>query len=114
MLRTSILGVTLIAGLVAGCFNQSRPAGAGPIYRHHFIGTAAALASTNGTQFEEVWNLPVSQQLREYLLPKLAKAPRGLWQTQLPRDAADQTNLVRPLIEDLIRAESYLEIRGAE
>lgn len=109
-----VIGVTLVA-IGGGCQDQRerKAAGGGPLYRHHFVGSQSALAGTNGTIFKEIWGLPTSDRLRQLVLDKIAKAPREYWKSQLPKDAPDHVELIRPLLDDLVRAESFLEVRGS-
>ena len=42
----------------------------------------------------------------------LAKAPREFWLKKLPANTPDVSALARPLLDDLLAAESWMEIRG--
>jgi hypothetical protein len=101
-----------LATVASGCLEQSsRKPTAGPIYRHHFAGTLAVSKSTNAVKLNEIGALPASRELREQIVQKLARAPRLAWQKQLSGNAPDQADLFRPLIDDLIQQESYVEVR---
>ena len=108
-----ILTGLLSLNLAAGCAEQAaRSGGDATVYRHHFVGWGAISGSTNGTKLKEVAALPGSQQLREHILQKLAAGPRQLLEKQLPTNAVDNAALFRPLFDDLLSAESYVEVRG--
>src|SRR5437667_12596239 len=117
-----LLAATAMA--LAGCFDKPRSAGPsttryskssgqsanGPLYRSHFIGMFAVNQGTNASRLKEVWSLPASQDLRKQALDKIAKTPFQLWQKSLPAGAVDQPALIRPLLDDLVNSESYIEL----
>jgi hypothetical protein len=82
----------------------------------HFVGTAQISGSPSDSLLEELWRLPAAVQLKEQTLGKLAKAPFKLLQRRAAPGSLDYAPLFRPLLEDLLSSESYLEIRalGAE
>jgi hypothetical protein len=82
------------------------------LYWHHFVGLAQTGQTTNGSKFKEILALPATKSLREHVLQRAAAAPRQWWRHQLPADATDQAALFRPLLDDLLDAESHLELRG--
>ena len=82
------------------------------IARVHFIGGAQVLADPNSARLKQIANLPVSGELREQTLQKLATAPFRYLQAKVPDKTTDNAALIRPLWEDLLRAEFYLEMRG--
>src|SRR6266404_449798 len=105
-----VLGVSLGAFL-AGCDDKSKPiAASGPLYQSHFIGMAQLDQSTNAPKLKEVWALPSSEALRKQALEKIAKTPFTLWQKSLPSGATDRPELIRPLLDDLLSAESFVEL----
>lgn len=106
-----------IAGLGLGLGCLERPlgkanTGTGLLYRHQFAGTAALAKSSNGTKLKEILALPETKGLQDYALPMLAKAPREFWLKKLPANTPDVSALARPLLDDLLAAESWMEIRG--
>jgi hypothetical protein len=79
----------------------------------HWLGLKQLQADANSGSFMKVWNLPESQKLEIQTLDKLAaqawKAPQGTNATAMP--AANPPNpLLRPLLDDLVQAECYLEV----
>lgn len=103
--------VALSLGL--GCLEQPlRTTGDGLLYRYQFIGTSAVAKGSEATNLKKVLALPETRGLLDYALPLLAKAPREFWRAKLSPTAPDTSALVRPLLDDLVAAESYLEVRG--
>src|SRR5690348_13518739 len=80
-------------------------AGTDLIARVHFIGGAQVLADPNSTRLREIANLPVTGELREQTLKKLATAPFRYLQPKIANKTTDNAALIRPLWEDLLRAE---------
>jgi hypothetical protein len=111
------LGPVLLAIMLGltGCFEQSKGAERRtPVYRSQFIGMANLNAGTNAARLKEVWALPVSEELRNQALTSIAKAPLKLWERSLPNGVKDQPELMRPLLDDLLSAESYVELNGRD
>src|SRR5207245_2895935 len=80
--------------------------------RVHFIGTAQVMADTNSARLKEMSGLPASKDLLEDILQKLATTPYRLFKNKLDSDAKPSAELIRPLVEDVFRAESYTEMRA--
>lgn len=79
--------------------------------RWQFAGSAAVHADTNGQVVHATWAHPLSQSLRRETFDKLAAALRKLASPgQATNNAPDP--LVRPVLDDLLSAESYAEWRG--
>ncbi len=90
------------------------------VSRLHWLGKKRLGAETNAAYFMSIWNLPESARLEAQTLDKLALAP---WRSQLTNDFLTVTNyqplvadhplasLLRPLLQDIVDQESYLEIR---
>src|SRR5262245_55304820 len=105
----------------AGTKAAAPPATALPdlVARVHWLGKKRLAADTNAASFLEVWNLPESAKLEAQTLDKLAVAPWHPWttnQSSITNYAALVSNLppaalLRPLLDDLVQEESYLEIR---
>jgi hypothetical protein len=109
MLRRLFLCVGLGA-LAAGCLEQSsRKNPAGPLYRHHFVGSIEVNRSTNAAKLKEIWALPASRALQEQISGKLARVPHQV--LKAAQTGPDHAELFSPLIDDLLRQESYVEIR---
>jgi hypothetical protein len=106
------LSVTLLA---TGCFEQAGGARSykGPLFRYQFAGRAHLPAGTNAARFREIDALPATAELRAALAQKLAGAALPFWRKELPAGATDQSALLRPLFDDFLVAEAFVEIRGA-
>ena len=92
----------------------------------HWVGLEQIGRETNAANFMGVWNLPESRQLTAQTLDKLALALGG-WSpaTNVTSHTSLVTNYqslvtshpvaarLRPLLEDLLQAESYVELRQA-
>jgi hypothetical protein len=108
-----LLGLTA-AVLTAGCFDQAGGARSykGPLLRYHSASRAQLAAGTNATVLKEIAAKSATADLRGHLAQKLAAATLPFWRKDLPADATDQSTLLRPLLEDFLSAEAYLEVRG--
>ena len=83
------------------------------LVRCHFVGTASLSDNTNATKLKELWSLPETQRLAEQTLLKLAHAPRTLYGEQVTTSQDDRgAALLRPLFDDLLRQEFFLQVRG--
>lgn len=82
------------------------------IARIHFVGSANAGRDTNATLVAGVWALPETQKLKNQTLDKLALAPFKLAKRHGTASTNDFAAFVRPLLDDLVRAESWTELRG--
>ncbi len=80
--------------------------------RLHWLGKKQLAGEPNATNFMAIWNLPESARLEAQTLDKLATAPWRFWQTNIAVSNAP-TSLLRPLLDDLVQEESYLEVRTA-
>jgi len=115
MRHISVIFGLIILGCGAGCLEKSSTnagTAATVIYRHHFLGAAHLRQGTNYGALAPVFALPASRELGEQSLQKLSKAPQELWQKFLPAGASSQPAQFRPLLDDLVSAESYAEVRG--
>lgn len=82
-----------------------------PILKFHWLGKNRLATEANATNFMAIWNLPESAKLEAQTLDKLATAPWRLWQTNVAVSNAP-TALLRPLLEDLVNHEVYVEAQG--
>src|SRR5215204_5970496 len=85
--------------------------------RVHWLGKKRLSGETNAAYLMSIWNLPESARLEAQTLTKLSTAPwRFFGQTGVTNANAAATNefplavLFRPLLEDLLSEESYLEM----
>ena len=123
-----ILSGLIVLGLFSGGCSKSKtklsnlqdPVQAAPtnqpmnlVAKVHFIGTAALMADTNAaTRLKEIADLPATTEARELILQKLAMAPYRLLQKKIAPGSKDEAASIRPLLEDLLQREFYLEARG--
>jgi hypothetical protein len=123
--------VALLLALQAGCKKsepEKKSGGESPpsqnytnsasgelIARIHWRGKKRIAADPNAAAFITIWNLPETQRLETQTLDKLALAPWDLPRSGTNLAATIATNtgsgLLRPLLDDLLQEESYLEIR---
>ncbi len=106
--------------LVVGC-SKSEPTATGSrtatqpsnsVARLHWLGKKRLAAENNATNFMALWRLPESARLETQTLDKLSTAPWRLLKTAIPLSNAPVA-LLRPLLDDLVQEESYLEVHGA-
>src|SRR5205823_5131716 len=93
---------------------NTSPAAAGDVLvRSHFVGTASLAGDTNGAAFKQIWALPETSRFAEQTLQKLAHSPRVFYGDQItPAQDERGAALLRPLLDDLLRHESFLQVRG--
>lgn len=99
--RKALIVYTLLAGAVAVSAETSS--------RLHWLGRRQLAAETNAARFMDIWKLPASARLEAQLLDKLAQAAAARWSGATNIAAAR----LRPLLDDLVQAESYAEVRHA-
>lgn len=111
---TAIIAVGLVLA-VGGCFDPASGPRSyeGPLFRYHFSGRAGFPAGTNAARFKEIEALPSTAALRSDIARKFASALLPFWRDSLPAGAGDQSALLKPLLEDLLTTEAFLEVRGA-
>lgn len=107
------LGLLLVI-LVGGCFEQTTGSRTykGPLFRYHYSGRAGLPAGTNATRFKEIDALPSTAALRSDIAQKLSAALLPFWRDSLPAGVPDQSALLKPLVEDLLTTEAFVEVRG--
>ncbi len=84
----------------------------GLIARVHFVGTDRISADANATRLKELAALPETAALRAFFLAKAATIPYREYQTRLA-GTNECTELISPLLDDLLRGESFLEARSS-
>ncbi len=82
------------------------------VARLHWLGKKRLAAESNATNFMDLWNLPESAKLEAQTLEKLSTAPWRLLSAATPLSNAP-TSVLRLLLEDMVREESYLEVQAA-
>ena len=114
--------ISLVAGLISGvgCRKKdatqatSEPAASEILARCHFVGSAQLAGNTNATKLKEIQGLAETQRFIEQTLQKLAHAPRTLFGDKItPEQDERGATLLRPLLDDLLGHESFLQARGA-
>ncbi|MBM3880176.1 MAG: hypothetical protein FJ387_10735 [Verrucomicrobia bacterium] len=78
----------------------------------HFAGTLALAGDTNAALLRSALATPTSHALIEHTLDKLARAPQRFFSNRLAVATPEPALLLRPLLDDLLRAETYIECRG--
>jgi hypothetical protein len=110
-----------LALLLAGCSKSPTPnaesdsalrTSPSALLKFHWLGKQRLATEANATNFMAIWNLPESAKLEAQTLDKLATAPWRLWQTNVAVSNAP-TALLRPLLDDLVQHEVYVEATGA-
>lgn len=87
-----------------------RGAGGNPlIFRVHSVGAEQLFAAPEAAKLAELRGLKSSAALREEVLTRFALLPSFWLGDSLPKGAASQTNLFRPLLDDLLTHECYLD-----
>src|SRR3974390_2011612 len=90
----------------------SKPAVDNTIARLHWLGKKRLEGETNAIFFMSIWDLPESAKLEAQTLDKLALSIAGSLATGTnPAATTNSTTIaiIRPLLEDLVKEESYLE-----
>jgi hypothetical protein len=114
------LTVGLLAALLVawGCRPDEQAAGGETSgsdlwFRYHFVGTKLAAADQQGTQVKRVASLEQTTTLARHLVARLASSPGVLSNGALTTEQVEQgAAVLRPMIEDLVAYESFLELRG--
>src|SRR6266404_2351189 len=133
-LRVSAFGFLCLCLFAVGC-KKSSPAGeeprtqttaspstvdpqTSPVARVHWLGKRRIAAETNATGFMKIWNLPESAKVEAQTLDKLSTAPwRLLKLGTIPSAVTNALTpigaspLLRPLLDDLVQEECYIEIQ---
>src|SRR6266498_4157188 len=80
---------------------------------YHFVGTAVLANNSNAAKLREIWALPETRKFEGQTLEKLAHAPKVFYGGRVnPEQDERGAALLRPLLEDLIHFESFLQVRG--
>ncbi|MBM3831930.1 MAG: hypothetical protein FJ403_01395 [Verrucomicrobia bacterium] len=103
--------------LSLGCRGQFPEAQSQPtevLARLHFGGFDQLGATTNAATLWDVWKLPVTAELRDQALDKLSVrlAQSFSHDTNAPAAMPNVPALIRPMLDDLLRSESFFELRG--
>jgi hypothetical protein len=82
----------------------------GLVVRLHSIGFSHLPADGNGTVFRDILNLPVSTQLRDDTLDKVAAALGSQFEAKAQPAKGSCARLIRPLLTDVCTSEACLEL----
>ncbi len=109
-----ILLLAALAILCLGCkkTEPAQPQKAQVLVRWHFIGTSKIGANTNAHWFNRIAALPASAEFRDELLQKLARGPHQFLKYRIGHTTNDYAELIKPLLAELVRAESMAELRA--
>ncbi len=105
----TVLRVLAVAGLIFASQRSDvcmAAAGNPLIARTHFIGSDQLFADPGGKKLKELWTLPGSVAFRNEALDRFAQLPAQYFGV---KGAAKDAALVRPLLEDLLAQESYVD-----
>ena len=79
------------------------------ILRAHFIGTEQLFATPQSSKLKDAWNVKTAGAFRQETLNRFALLPSFWLGENLPKGAPTLTNLFRPLLDDVLARESYIE-----
>lgn len=97
--------------LAVGCRKAAPPSPPPEVLAQwHFAGSETVDATTNGGALKGILALPESKALLEQTLGKLSRAPYARLKSGISTSTNDCAELLRPLFEDLTRAESFFEL----
>jgi hypothetical protein len=108
-LLTFLFCVAMMAAVVA----QASPPAPDLMVQVHFAGAEQISADTNAAAFTNLWCSPEMQALREQTLNKLSRAPYNWFKQKILSDTNDGAGQLRPLLDDLLGAEWFLQIHDA-
>lgn len=79
----------------------------------HFAGTARVTSDKAAVKLNQLAAMPESARLRDEFLQKLSTTPFRLFRNKLASGKNnDFSGMIRPLLDDLMREESFAEMRG--
>ncbi|HEY2953249.1 MAG TPA: hypothetical protein VGK40_11725 [Verrucomicrobiae bacterium] len=115
MKKTLVYGALFGLYLNWGCQGQSQgtaPSDRELLFRSHFVGSAQLGGNTNGAKLREIWALPATAAFREVVMQRLSAACPQTFAEETAASAAEQAKLFRPLLDDFVTAESFVEVHG--
>lgn len=101
------------AAMMAAVVAQASPPAPDFMAQVHFAGAEQISADTNAVAFTNLWCSPEAQALREQTLNKLSRAPYNWFKQKILSGTNDGAGQLRPLLDDLLGAEWFLQIRDA-
>ncbi|MBI3848828.1 MAG: hypothetical protein HY298_00850 [Verrucomicrobia bacterium] len=90
--------------------SATAPLASNTVVRVHWLGKKRLGIEASAYYFMRLWGLPESAKLQAQSLDKLSVAPWRLWRGEA-EVANAPTALLRPLLDDLVQQESYVEFR---
>jgi hypothetical protein len=111
-LMKQLFSFLLGAGLLAAIAVQASLPAPDLMARVHFAGGEQISADTNALAFTNLWCSPEARALRGQTLGKLSHAPYEWLKSKIPPGAGDGTAQLRPLLDDLLSAEWFLQLRA--
>ncbi len=99
--------------MMAAVGTQASPPAADLMARIHFAGAEQISADTNAVAFTNLWCSPEAQALRGQTLNKLSRAPCNWLKSKISPGAGDGAAQLRPLLDDLLSAEWFLQVGDA-
>ena len=112
-LSCAVLALVALAACSLKTVTTGRRGGDALVFRVHFIGTEQLWAGAESAKLKELAALKSSPALREEVLNRLAVLPSFWLADALPQGAVPQTNLFRPLLDDLLARECYVDCTAA-
>lgn len=112
-LSCAVLALVALAACSLKTVTTGRRGGDALVFRVHFIGTEQLWAGAESAKLKELAALQSSPALRDEVLNRLALLPSFWLADALPKGAVPQTNLFRPLLDDLLAHESYVDCTAA-
>lgn len=82
------------------------------VARIHFMGTAQIAADKQAVKLNEIRAVHESGALWNEIVEKLATTPFRVMNQNSPPRKNNHAELMRPLVEDMLRSESYVEMQG--
>ncbi len=117
-MKTLVSTLAIAAALFVGCKNDFTQVGRGAagspdqlVLRARFIGSEQLLKDADAAQLKEIWNLKSSVDLRNEALDQFSRLPFLWLYPSLPKNSTDQAALFRPLLNDALVHESFIEWR---
>jgi hypothetical protein len=107
---TAVFGLNGLTGQAFAAPNDSATwREHGLIARIHFAGSARIAADPAGASVHEIEALPESAALLDQTMLKLSRAPHEFLRNRTA-STNDESALIRPMLEDLLHSESFLEM----
>ncbi len=112
-MRNYLILLTMIcAGLVAVCGQALAEGGGDIVARFHFVGTTQIASDPKAAALNEIMALPTTAPMLEETMRKLSTTPFRMLQKGRSIGTNDYAAAIRPILDDLLHAESYAEMRG--